>query len=67
MITIKIREIFESGTEDVTIESYLLKCGVENPQLYLTHNTVEDSSNYENIKQAKELILKYVGGDVIVE
>lgn len=62
----KINSLY-SNPQDINIRSYLQKCGVNDVDEYLKCKTVENPSNYKNIEQAKELILKYVGGDVGVK
>ena len=62
----QINSLF-NDINDVTIEEILYRYGVENPKQYLKAQTIEDSSKYENIEKAKELIMKYVkGGDANV-
>lgn len=63
----KIKQLFDD-CEEITIESYLEKCGVSNPTQYMKAKTVEETTNYDNIDEARDLILKYVkGGDVGVK
>ena len=59
----KIKPLFtQSEIDDLSIEKLLEKYGVKNPKKYLKGNTLESSSNYDNIEDAKQLILKYIGG-----
>lgn len=62
----KINSLF-SNPHDISIHNYLQKCGVDDVDEYLKCKTVENPKNYENIEQAKELILKYIGGGVSVK
>ena len=62
----KVKPLFED-VNDINIEELLSRYGVSNPMQYLKAQTIEDSSKYENIEQAKDLIMKYVkGGDANV-
>ena len=58
----RINNLFKP-TEDITLESYLSKCGIETEQ-YLKFNTVEDYRHYPNINKAVE-ITKKTQGDFI--
>ena len=63
----KIKSLFDDVGE-IDIYSYLEKCGVSNPTQYLKARTVEDTTKYDNIDEAKSLILKYTkGGDANVD
>ena len=63
----KINALFDNYDE-IDIESYLLRCGISNPTQYLKAKTVEDTTKYDNIDEAKSLILKYTkGGDANVD
>lgn len=63
----KINSLFLDVSE-ISIEEYLLRCGVSNPTQYLKARTVEDTTKYDNIDEAKSLILKYTkGGDANVD
>lgn len=63
----KIKSLFDDVGE-IDIESYLLRCGISNPTQYLKARTVEDTTKYDNIDEAKSLILKYTkGGDANVD
>lgn len=62
----KINSLFDNPY-DISISSYLQKCGVDDVDEYLKCKTVENPKNYKNIEQANKLILKYVGGDVGVK
>ena len=62
----KINSLFLDSSE-VTIDEYLSRCGISNPTQYLKARTVEDTNKYDNIDEAKSLILKYTkGGDANV-
>ena len=54
----KIKQLY-SDISDVSIESYLQKCGIDDVESYLKGNSIEPTTNYDNIDKAKELILKY--------
>lgn len=54
----KVKHLFDL-TEDITIESYLKKCGVEYVEEYLKGNTIEPTTNYKNINEWCELLHKY--------
>ena len=63
----KINSLFSDSSE-VTIDEYLSRCGISNPAQYLKARTVEDTTKYDNIDEAKSLILKYTkGGDANVD
>ena len=51
----KIKELFDKS-EDITLENYLVKCGVDNVEEYLKGCTLEDDKNYNNIDKIKEII-----------
>ena len=62
----KINSLFSDSSE-ITIDEFLLRCGISNPTQYLKAKTVEDTTKYDNIDEAKSLILKYTkGGDANV-
>lgn len=62
----KIKSLF-NNINDIEISEFLLRCGVNNPTQYLKAKTVEDTTKYNNIDEAKSLILKYMkGGDANV-
>ena len=52
----KIKELFDKS-EDITLENYLTKCGVDNVEEYLNGCTLEDDKNYDNIDKIKEIVL----------
>ena len=54
----KINPLFDDV--DFTIEEYLLRCGVENPTQYLTGQIVEPYTNYDNIDECAEEIIKFI-------
>ena len=54
----KIKPLF-NNVSDVNILKYLEKCGIDNVDRYLKGNSIEPTTNYDNIDKAKELILKY--------
>lgn len=55
----QVKTLFDNN-EDITLESYLKKCGVENVSKYLKCNTVEEDSHYTNINRGKKLVDKYL-------
>lgn len=62
----KIKSLFDN-LNDIEISEFLLRCGVNNPIQYLKAKTVEDTIKYDNIDEARDLILKYTrGGDANV-
>lgn len=63
----KINSLFSDSSE-IIITEYLSRCGISNPTQYLKAKTVEDTTKYDNIDEAKSLILKYTkGGDANVD
>lgn len=63
----KINSLF-SDVSEISIEEYLSRCGVSNPTQYMKAKTVEETTKYDNIDEARDLILKYAkGGDVGVK
>lgn len=60
----KIKTMFDDVK--FTIEEYLLRCGVSNPNQYLKAKTVEDTSKYDNIDEAKSLILSYLKSPIYI-
>ena len=57
----KIKELFNKS-EDITLENYLVKCGVENVEEYLNGCTLEDDEHYDNIDKIKEIVLNGKNG-----
>lgn len=55
----QINTLFNNN-EEITLETYLNKCGVENVSKYLKCNTVEDDNNYININRGKEIVNRYL-------
>lgn len=55
----KIKPMFDD-CEEINIESYLEKCGVEDITGYLSGQIVEPYSNYENIEECAKEIIKWV-------
>lgn len=51
----KIKNIFKDN-EEITLESYLSKCGIDNVKEYLKGNTLEDDDHYDNLDKIKEII-----------
>lgn len=56
----KIKELLPKG--EITIESYLKACGVENTEVYLNPNksVIEPPENYDNMSEAFEMIMKCI-------
>lgn len=55
----KINALFDS-CEEIDIEGYLEKCGIENVDEYLTGQIVEPYTNYDNIEECAEEIIKWI-------
>ena len=55
----KIKALFDN-CDEIDIESYLEKCGIENVDEYLTGQVVEPYINYDNIKECAEEIIKFI-------
>lgn len=55
----KVKELFQDG-EEITIESYLEKCGVDNVGEYLKGNSIESTEHYENIDEWCNVLNKYM-------
>ena len=60
----KINPLFDDV--NFTIEEFLSRCGVPNPTQYLKAKTVEDTSKYDNIDEAKSLILSYLKSPIYI-
>ena len=66
--TMNIKTLFNSN-ESPTIEQYLERCGVDDPQEYLKGNWVENYIHYDNIKDGVEMLRQAIcddGGIVLV-
>ena len=57
----KIKSLFTQD-EELSIDSILQKYGIQNVKEYLKGNTVEPTTNYDNIDEWCGLINKYVNG-----
>ena len=57
-----IKTLFNSN-ESPTIEQYLERCGVDDPQEYLKGNWVENYIHYDNIKDGVEMLHKAICDD----
>ena len=57
----KIKELFNKD-EPITLENYLIKCGVKNIEEYLNGCTLEDDEHYDNIDKIKEIVLNGKNG-----
>ena len=55
----KIKSLFDD-VQDINIHSYLDKCGVSNVDEYLTGQVVEPYTNYDNIEECAEEIIKFI-------
>ena len=55
----KIKQLFDD-CDEITIESYLKKCGVSNVDSYLTGQIVEPYTNYDNIEDCAKEIIKWI-------
>ena len=55
----KIKSLFDDVGE-INITSYLEKCGVDDVDEYLTGQVVEPYTNYDNIEECAEEIIKFV-------
>lgn len=51
----KIKQLF-NNIQDITLKSYLFKCGIDNVEEYLNGCTLEDDEHYDNIDKIKEII-----------
>ena len=61
----KINRLFKNSSE-ITIHEFLSRCGVSNPEKYLKAKTIEDTSKYDNIDEAKSLILSYLKSPIYI-
>ena len=55
----EVKAVFKEN-EDITIEEYLKKCGVENVEKYLKINTIDNSEDYISINKAKIILDDFV-------
>lgn len=60
--TMNIKTLFNSN-ESPTIEQYLERCGIDDPQEYLKGNWVENYIHYDNIKYGVEMLRKAICDD----
>lgn len=51
----KIKQLF-NNIQDITLKSYLSKCGIDNVDEYIKGCTLEDDKRYDNIDKVKEII-----------
>jgi hypothetical protein len=56
----KINALFDNCDFTIDIESYLEKCGVDNVEEYLSGQIVEPYTNYDNIEECAEEIIKWI-------
>lgn len=56
----KIKELLPNG--EITIESYLKACGVNDTELYLNPNksAIEPPENYDNMQEAFEMLMSCI-------
>ena len=59
----KIKPLFDN-VSDVNIHSYLEKCGIDDVDRYLKGNSIEPTTNYDNIDEWCIELNKYIGGDM---
>ena len=52
----KVKQLF-NNVQDITLKSYLSKCGIDNVDEYINGCTLEDDKNYDNIDKIKEIVL----------
>lgn len=57
----KIKPLFDD-IRDVTIDSILTKYGIDNVEEYLKGNSIEPTTNYDNIDEWCEMLNKYCEG-----
>ena len=55
----KINSLFNDSSE-ITIHKFLSRCGVENVDEYLTGQVVEPYTNYDNIDECANEIIKFI-------
>jgi hypothetical protein len=55
----KINQLY-SSISDISIESYLQKCGVDDIESYLKGNSIEPTTNYDNIDEWCHTLNKYM-------
>lgn len=53
-----IKHIY-NDLEDINLETYLNKCGVEDFDLFIRHISIENDNNYENLSSLKDKFLTY--------
>ena len=58
----KINALFDN-CDEIEISSYLEKCGIENVEEYLTGQIVEPYTNYDNIEECADEIIKFIKGE----
>ena len=51
----KIKQLFDN-VQDITLETYLSKCGVSDVKEYINGCTLEDDKHYDNIDKVKEIM-----------
>lgn len=61
----KIKPLFDSS-ENITIQEYLKRCGIDDVKEYLSGGTkyIESPDKYDNMKQGHEILTK-VGDDIL--
>lgn len=55
----KINALFDN-CDEIDIDQFLIKCGISNPVQYLTGQVIEPYTNYDNIEECAEEIIKWI-------
>ena len=58
----KINELYNKN-EEITLNSYLTKCGVKDISKFIEANYIEPYDNYDNIDKCASDLLSYIKGD----
>ena len=58
----KINALFDN-CDEIDIDQFLIKCGISNPVQYLTGQVIEPYTNYDNIEECAEEIIKFIKGE----
>ena len=61
----KIKALFDN-CDEIEISSYLEKCGIENVEEYLTGQVVEPYTNYDNIEECADEVIKWIEDNEIL-
>ena len=54
-----VKELFNEN-EDITLENYLHKCGINDVEEYLKAQFIEDDDNYENMNEIVDEIRRWI-------